>query len=115
MEEFDSANQLLAHHDWDDAELLRSAVADSEGNAHITHPLADGHNSTRQLMDVTGRVGGVLGYDAWGNAQESIGTSTAYRYNGQRLDASGLYHLRARQYAPWTGRFLSHDPIVGRC
>ena|GEM_PF-1142958 len=113
VEEFDNANQLLAHHDWDDAELLRSAVADSEGNAHITHPLADGHNSTRQLMDATGNIGGVLGYDAWGNAQESIGLSSTYRYNGQRLDASGLYHLRARQYAPWSGRFLSHDPVVG--
>ena len=33
------------------------------------------------------------------------------KFDGQYLDPTGLYHLRARQYDPTTGRFLSPDPL----
>ena len=32
-------------------------------------------------------------------------------FTGEYLDETGLYHLRARQYAPSSGRFLSADPL----
>lgn len=33
------------------------------------------------------------------------------KFTGEYLDATGLYHLRARQYDVTTGRFLSPDPL----
>ena len=33
-------------------------------------------------------------------------------FSGQYLDPTGLYHLRARQYDPSTGRFLTTDPLA---
>lgn len=33
------------------------------------------------------------------------------RYAGEQLDPTGLYHLRARQYDPTTGRFTAEDPV----
>ena len=35
------------------------------------------------------------------------------KFTGEYLDPTGLYHLRARQYDPTTGRFLSLDPTPG--
>ena len=32
-------------------------------------------------------------------------------FTGQYVDPTGLYHLRARQYDPATGRFLTTDPL----
>jgi RHS repeat-associated protein len=34
------------------------------------------------------------------------------KFTGESLDTTGLYHLRARQYDPVTGRFLSRDSVV---
>ena len=115
LEEYDNTNTLLAHYDWNDAELLREANWNNSTNAYDIHePLADGHNSTRQLLDSTGSVSDLYSFDAWGNPQENVGSSVnPYRYNSQRLDASGLYYLRARQYASGIGRFLTHDPLMG--
>jgi RHS repeat-associated protein len=33
------------------------------------------------------------------------------KFTGEYLDPTGLYHLRARQYDPGTGRFLTRDPL----
>jgi RHS repeat-associated protein len=33
------------------------------------------------------------------------------KFTGEHLDPTGLYHLRARQYDPGTGRFLGRDPV----
>jgi RHS repeat-associated protein len=33
------------------------------------------------------------------------------QFTGEYLDPTGLYHLRARQYDPQLGRFLSRDPL----
>lgn len=37
--------------------------------------------------------------------------SNPIRFTGQYLDQTGLYHLRARQYDPSMGRFLTNDPL----
>jgi RHS repeat-associated protein len=42
------------------------------------------------------------------------GTGGDFRFHGQWLEiASGLYHMRARDYDPKAGRFLSRDPDEG--
>ena len=38
-------------------------------------------------------------------------TGSPLRFTGQRLDATGQYHLRARQYDPDLGIFTSRDPL----
>lgn len=38
-------------------------------------------------------------------------TESPLRFTGQRLDATGQYHLRARQYDPDLGIFTSRDPL----
>jgi RHS repeat-associated protein len=115
VEEYNNSSTLLAHYDWNDAELLREATRTAdESTFTIREPLVDGHNSTRQLLDSTGAISDVYAYDAWGNQQINTGGSfNPYRYNSQRLDTSGLYYLRARQYSSGIGRFLTHDPMMG--
>ena len=115
VEEYDDGNTLLAHYDWNDAELLREATRTAdESTFTIREPLVDGHNSARQLLDSIGAISDIYAFDAWGNQQENIGGSfNPYRYNTQRLDASGLYYLRARQYSSGLGRFLTHDSMMG--
>jgi len=42
------------------------------------------------------------------------GTGGDFRCHGHWLEAdSGFYHMRARDYDPTTGRFLSRDPVEG--
>ena len=50
-------------------------------------------------------------YDAFGNQTSETGDSNPFRYAGEYWDSeSGLIYLRARYYAPTTGRFTSEDP-----
>ena len=52
-------------------------------------------------------------YDAFGNEQNANPTDTnPFRYCGEMLDKeTTTYYLRARYYAPSTGRFVTEDPI----
>lgn len=56
-------------------------------------------------------------YDPYGNRRSEVrndpqAPSNPMGFTGALLDATGLYHLQARQYDPSTGRFLSTDPMV---
>jgi RHS repeat-associated protein len=45
---------------------------------------------------------------------QGINANAAFRFHGQWLETStDLYHMRARDYDPRTGRFLSRDPNGG--
>lgn len=44
-------------------------------------------------------------------ADDPIEEGPMMKFAGEVVDATSLYHLRARQYDPSTGRFLSIDPI----
>jgi RHS repeat-associated protein len=37
--------------------------------------------------------------------------ANSMKFAGEYIDPTGLYHLRARQYDPATGRFLRRDPV----
>ncbi len=75
----------------------------------------DAHRSITFLSDATGAVTDTYTYDGWGNLVASTGATVNTRlYTGQELDTDlGLINLRARQYRPSTGRFLTLDPLTG--
>lgn len=75
----------------------------------------DAHGSVRALTGDTGAITDTYAYDAYGATIARTGsTENPYRYSGERLDASGLYHLRARSYDPSLGRFTTRDSFAGR-
>ncbi len=69
--------------------------------------LADERGSVVGLTDAWGGLAGVNVYDEYGVAT----ASDRFQYTGQAVLAPGLYHYRARAYAPQLGRFLQTDPI----
>jgi len=76
----------------------------------------DAHGNITFLTDASGAVTDSYDYDAWGILVASTGsTLNTRRYAGEELDPDlGLINLRARQYKPGTGRFLTLDPVVGQ-
>jgi RHS repeat-associated protein len=76
------------------------------------------------VTDVTGSTGSSVWWSDYypygalrtqGKAGGGNGAPAVQPFNfaGEQLDAvTGLYHLRARQYDPGTGRFLTTDPAV---
>jgi RHS repeat-associated protein len=70
--------------------------------------------SVTSLTDGRGRVAARYAYDAFGGSQSAEGPAAAwnpFRYTSRAQDATtGLYHYRARTYAPELGRFTSPDP-----
>ncbi|NLX11973.1 MAG: RHS repeat-associated core domain-containing protein [Chloroflexi bacterium] len=67
--------------------------------------------STRALTDTLGSVTDTYAYTAFGDLHVQSGTTpNDYLYTGQRYDAATeQYYLRAREYDPAVGRFLSRD------
>jgi RHS repeat-associated protein len=76
----------------------------------------DAHGNVTFLTDGTGTVTDTYMYDAWGSLVAGTGsTSNTRLFVGEELDSDlGLINMRARQYKPATGRFLTIDPVLGR-
>ena len=84
--------------------------------------LTDAMGSVIGLVDEKGELVAQFRYDGFGNTRTSIGPNrdlptTAggdFRFqSGWQDGTTGLYHFRARDYDPQTGRFLTRDPIEG--
>jgi RHS repeat-associated protein len=77
----------------------------------------DSLRNIANLTDATGVTKWTYSYEPYGNtitAQSTTGApSNPNLYNGQYLDTTGLYSLRARQYDPNSSRFLETDPKPG--
>jgi len=75
----------------------------------------DGHGNVRYLTNAAGAITDTYTYDAFGMPTATTGsTPNAYTYSGERFDQNiGLFHLRARDYNPLTGRFETRDPAEG--
>jgi len=76
----------------------------------------DAQGSTHQLTDESENVSDTFLYDAWGNKIVQTGTTTIpFRYIGEfgyyYDEETESYYVRARNYAPVTGRWLSADPL----
>jgi len=82
-----------------------------------------GVNSTDYFLgDALGNVRQLYGssvtlsrsYEPFGVVYESQGSgATSYGFTGEWTDASGLVNLRARYYAPGSGRFMTADVWMG--
>jgi RHS repeat-associated protein len=75
----------------------------------------DGLGSARYLSDDTGALTDSYDYEAFGKLLNAEGnTSNHYRYTGEQQDEeTKQYYLRARYYAPTTGRFTQQDTYMG--
>ena len=104
---------------------MRDARRGSHTSAHIpgTSPgvvsrkyyLYNGHGDVVQLIDATNQVLWYYDYDAFGNllTERDPGDGNAFLYGGEYFDNEiGTYYLRARYYAPLTGRFLTADSVL---
>ena len=91
------------------------------GPAVVYHFIADGHGSTRALLDSAGAIAitgvvQVFDFDAYGNLfnLDPAQAATSVLYSGEMFDARiGQQYLRARWYDAKTGRFGSLDPFFG--
>jgi RHS repeat-associated protein len=109
--ERDSSNNLLRRY------LIGNDVISMTtpgGNFFYHH---DPVGSTANLTNATGVTQWTDGYEPFGNiSAETKNASSApanlLKFGGQLSDPSlGEYYLRARQYDPTTGRFLTSDPL----
>jgi RHS repeat-associated protein len=98
---------------------------DGSGGNSRTYYLEDGMGSVIGIVPHTSPGTGNtsrLFYDGFGNSRTTngpaptipAGTGGDFRFHGLWQETnSGLYHVRARDYDPRTGRFLSRDPVEG--
>lgn len=86
----------------------------SKTDKGITYYHYNAHGDVVQLTDSTGNVIRDYTYDAFGVEQGADeADANPFRYSGEQFDAeTGNYYLRARYYAPGTGRFTQEDPIM---
>lgn len=78
--------------------------------------LYNGHGDVVQLTDSTGSVTREYNYDSFGVELGAVqGDTNPFRYCGEYYDLeTKTYYLRARNYDPTTGRFLSEDTNAGK-
>jgi RHS repeat-associated protein len=109
MEERDGTGTLTARY------IFGDQLISQERNGQIGYSLYDGHGSIRGLTSSSQSVTDTYTYDAFGTLLHQTGVSNnPYRYAGEEYDPqTGLYHLRARDYDPFTGRFRTPDPFPG--
>jgi RHS repeat-associated protein len=81
-----------------------------------TYEASDGLGSVTDLSAPSGSSLAWSEYGPYGQLRSAGGAGAAadpFAFTGQYLDTpTGLYHLRARQYDPGTGRFLTTDPLT---
>jgi RHS repeat-associated protein len=108
-QERDGAGSLLRRYTYGTHRISMTA-----GNS-TSYYIRDGLGSTANLTSSNGATQWTWSYEPFG----SIRTETKaggnqpdnfMRFTGEYLDPTGLYHLRARQYDPAVGRFLTPDP-----
>jgi RHS repeat-associated protein len=76
--------------------------------------LGDALGSVRQLFDRTGELRLGESYEPYGEVLSGTGdVASSYSFAGEWLDSTGLIFLRARNYNPHVGRFVSRDAWGG--
>jgi RHS repeat-associated protein len=86
-------------------------ISDSDGTS-TRQVYTDGQGSTRLTTD--GTTTHSWSFDAFGNLQAGSSAPVTHLYTGERYDPdTGLIYLRARNYDPKTGRFISMDEHPG--
>ena len=82
----------------------------------ISYLTSDALGSVLAVSSSAGALQRTATYQPFGSALttsriDAAAPANPMAFTGQYLDPTGLYHLRARQYDPTTGRFLSLDPL----
>ena len=91
-------------------DLLWMSTLENNSNAFYFHydPLGSVRNVTAQ----GGATQLTYDYEPYGTTRTQTGSSppNLVKFTGEYEDPTGLYHLRARQYDPASGRLLRPDP-----
>lgn len=87
-------------------------IADADGTTQYLH--SDLIGSVRVITNTSGTAIGITEYDPYGNRTSHSGTADSnLGYTGALTDQiTGLVYLRARDYDPITGGFLTVDPAI---
>jgi len=95
------------------ARRAREGGAGVDGALDLGHLTRGDFGPYTPCTHATGTETDTYTYDAWGNLVERTGsTSNTRLFVGEELDPDlGLINLRARQYRPETGRFVTIDPL----
>jgi RHS repeat-associated protein len=87
------------------------AQVDATGDVEYLH--ADLLGTPRLVTDDAGVAVGSVSFDAFGTVAAQAGVRSAFGFTGNWSDPdTGLLYLRARDYDPATGQFLTVDPLV---
>jgi RHS repeat-associated protein len=90
---------------------MRIAKINPDGSVY--YYLADHLGSTRKVLRADRTEAFAADYEPFGKPYAVTGTES-YKYTSERHDdPTGLVYLRARQYDPDVGRFVSADPVLG--
>jgi RHS repeat-associated protein len=86
----------------------------TSGNS-TSYYIRDGLGSSVNLTSQSGQTQWTWSYEPFGQVRTETKASGSQptnflKFTGEYQDPTGLYHLRARQYDPQLGRFLTRDP-----
>lgn len=89
-------------------------LAQVDGSGVAEYLSTDMLGTPRLITDENGDVGATATFDAFGALASHTGTAvTQFGFTGNWTDPdSGLLYLRARDYDPVTGQFLTVDPAL---
>jgi len=111
MAEYDASRRLASL-----CEYGTSRLGQSDTNGQRQFYLEDRLGSVRQIVDDKGEVVSSINYDPFGEPDSQAGSNDGqtFAFTGEVWDKEArLLYLRARYYAPATGRFISRDPLRG--
>ncbi len=87
-------------------------LSETDGNNVTTYHLTDGLGSVRGLADPNENLIGTAAYSVFGTSRGQTGAASLFGFAGEQHDVvTGNQYLRARYFAPVTGRFLSADTV----
>jgi RHS repeat-associated protein len=116
---------------WDVSHALPQVALERNGNNVLQRQYVYGHRRIQQTVGTqsyylydalgsvanttssTGAVQRTWSYEPFGLVRTQSGSSPTnlWQFTGEYADPTGLYHLRARQYEPASGRFLGRDVV----
>ena len=109
-------SQTLRETDGSNAEKVAYTFGDdliSQKREEVSYLHYDGLGSTRALTSMAAEATDTFSYLAFGSILNRTGTTTlSHLFTGEIYDFNiGYYYLRARLYNPFSGLFLSIDPL----
>jgi RHS repeat-associated protein len=117
LSEYSASGTLKTKYTYGNERLSTSnaAVSGILGNMDSAYYISDGRGSVAALLGAGGEVLTAYSYGPFGEATSGVSTQdAAYTYNAEEYDPqAALQYLRARYYAPASGRFITADIYPG--